>query len=371
MDGGNEFFVLFSKNYQDFCSMSFSNEIVQWYHRHKRELPWRNTRDPYVIWLSEIILQQTRVEQGLPYFYRFVAHFPSVRSFAHASEDEILRHWQGLGYYSRARNMHKAAKAVVNELGGIFPVRYHELVRLPGVGEYTAAAISSFAAGEARAVVDGNVFRVLARYFGIEEPINSPKGKRVFQTLAQELLDESDPGTYNQAIMEFGAIHCKPKNPECATCIFRTDCRALHEQKVSLLPVKTKGKASRNRYFNYFVITGADGGMYMRKRGKGDIWENLYELPLIETAEYVPAELLPGCSEVVEWFGKHARLSPVNGVVKHVLSHQNLYAQFIEVSGHKTGVEKKMNWDYVFLKDLNTLAKPKLIYSFLKAFLVE
>ncbi|WP_257666951.1 A/G-specific adenine glycosylase [Parapedobacter tibetensis] len=350
--------------------MAFSKDIKVWYLQHKRDLPWRHTQDPYVIWLSEVILQQTRVEQGMPYFHRFLSHYPDVAAFAQASEDEILLHWQGLGYYSRARNMHKAAKAVMTEYGGSFPTRYDDLIKLQGIGDYTAAAIASFSTDEAKAVVDGNVFRVLARYFGIDEPINSSKGKKLFLGLAYDLLDETHPGIYNQAIMEFGAIQCKPKNPDCANCVLRLDCRALQEGRVNQLPIKVKGKASRNRYFNYFVVLEGDR-LLMSKRDKGDIWENLYELPLIETPYQMEVFELADQKEVITCFGANADLQLMAGPIKHVLSHQNLFAQFISVNTGQASIRKKINWDYVFIKDLNTLAKPKLIYSFLKNFMVE
>lgn len=345
--------------------MAFSNDIIAWYNQHKRDLPWRHTTDPYVIWLSEIILQQTRVEQGLPYFDRFLAHYPDVVSFASASEGEILLHWQGLGYYSRARNMHRAAKAVVAEHGGVFPRSYDDLIKLKGIGEYTASAIASFSANEARAVVDGNVFRVLARYFGVDEPINSTRGQKTFKRLAKELLDDTRPGLYNQAIMEFGALQCKPKTPDCANCVLRLDCQALKEDRIGQLPVKLKGKASRNRYFNYFVVQDGDR-ILMNKRHPGDIWESLYELPLIETARHMELHELTVEESVVAHFGPQASLRLLGGPVKHVLSHQNLFAQFVAVYQHADTINKKMGWDYVLIKDLGTLAKPQLIYSFLK-----
>lgn len=352
--------------------MAFSNEIMAWYQHHKRDLPWRHTHDPYVIWLSEVILQQTRVEQGLPYFRRFLEHYPAVTDFANAPEDEILRHWQGLGYYSRARNMHAAAKTVVAEYGGVFPSRYDQLIKLKGIGEYTAAAIASFSANEAKAVVDGNVFRVLARYFGIHEPINSPKGKKLFQELAQSLLDTERPGLHNQAIMEFGALQCRPKQPLCANCVVQLECHALQSASVHQLPVKTKGRPSRNRYFNYFIVI-TDDRMLMRKRGKGDIWENLYELPLVETPQMVDVAELAYQQEVIDLFGEGVSLRAASGTIKHVLSHQNLFTQFVFVDHRDTSIAitKKIGADYVFMKDLNTLAKPKLIFSFLEKFMVE
>lgn len=351
--------------------MSFSTAIIGWYQQHKRDLPWRHSKDPYVIWLSEVILQQTRVEQGLPYFRRFLAHYPTVIDFANASEDEILRHWQGLGYYSRARNMHAAAKSVAIEHGGIFPSTYEELIKLKGVGEYTAAAIASFAADEAKAVVDGNVFRVLARYLGVDEPINSSKGKKLFIELAQSLLDERQPGLYNQAIMEFGALQCRPKNPGCEDCVMRLGCHALQTERVAQLPKKIKGKGSQNRFFNYFIVMENDR-LLMRKRGKGDIWQSLYDLPLVETPRMVEVTELSRQEEVVDFFGKNASFDIV-AAKKHILSHQNLFAQFILVNERDTlvAIEKKIGGDYVFIKDLNTLAQPKLIFSFLREFMVE
>lgn len=350
--------------------MSFSEEIVRWYRAHKRDLPWRQTRDAYVIWLSEIILQQTRVAQGLPYFERFLSHYPDVRAFAAAQEGEILRHWQGLGYYSRARNMHKAANHVVAHMDGVFPTSYEQLISLPGVGEYTAAAISSFAAGEARAVVDGNVFRVLSRYFGADTPVNSSKGKKLFQQMADDLLDPSNPAEHNQALMEFGAMLCRPKKPDCAICPVSLGCEALRTGRVGELPIKLKSKPSANRFFNYFVVREADG-LYLQQRTSGDIWENLYQLPLVETASQISVEELKSHPSVNEWFGERVRLIPLGSPVKHVLSHQNLHAQFYEVQESTDSPAKKESWDYVLLKDLNKLAKPKLIYAFLTSYLNE
>lgn len=350
--------------------MGFSDRLINWYHRNRRTLPWRQTKDPYIIWLSEVILQQTRVDQGLPYFHRFLERFPDVTTLAEASEDEVLLLWQGLGYYARARNMHQTAKAVAHHFQGVFPSSYDTLIRLKGIGEYTAAAISSFAADEPRAVVDGNVFRVLARYFGIDTPINSSAGKKMFLQLANELLDDRRPGLNNQAIMEFGAIHCRPRNPDCVSCIFRPDCRALAEERVDQLPVKTKARDSRNRYFHYFVVSEGDK-VAVRKRGKGDIWENLYELPLIETPHPIEPHELIAMEPVIDWFGPDVQLEPVGKPVKHVLSHQNLHAQFFRVRTTTPPALKKMKSNYVFKQDLDKLAKPKLILSFLKEFMVE
>ncbi|CAG0910098.1 unnamed protein product [Cyprideis torosa] len=218
----------------------FSKKIIDWYQINKRDLPWRNTKDPFTIWLSEIILQQTRVAQGLPYYQRFIKAFPNLEKLAVASEQEVLKLWQGLGYYSRARNLHYSAIYIVNELNGKFPSNYNDLLNLKGVGDYTASAIASICYNEPTAVVDGNVYRVLARYFGIETAINSTKGVKEFKLLAQELIDDDNPGTHNQAVMEFGARMCKPQNPDCLSCPLKESCVSLQKNKVNLLPFKEK-----------------------------------------------------------------------------------------------------------------------------------
>ncbi|GAA4803809.1 A/G-specific adenine glycosylase [Olivibacter ginsenosidimutans] len=345
--------------------MAFAQDIINWYHQHKRELPWRSTTNPYVIWLSEIILQQTRVEQGLPYFNRFLAKYPTIKDFAQANEDELLRLWQGLGYYSRARNMHKAARMIVEKHQGIFPTAYDTLIQLKGIGAYTAAAIASFSANEAKAVVDGNVFRVLARYFGIAEPINSPSGKKLFGQLADELLDQQDPATYNQAIMEFGALQCKPKSPDCGRCPIHLGCYARKENKVDFLPVKMKAKVSKARYFYYFIIRDRER-IAMQKRGSKDIWANMYEFPMLEMPEAVSLDALTESPSFKELFEKDIELRLVSKPKKHILSHQHIYATFIEVS--MKSCNKKNTWNYVLLKDLDTLAKPKLIFTFLREY---
>ncbi|MGK9127479.1 A/G-specific adenine glycosylase [Olivibacter sp. SA151] len=345
--------------------MLFSQEIIQWYHQNKRDLPWRNTTDPYTIWLSEIILQQTRVEQGLPYFNRFVAAYPTVRDFAEAAEGEILRLWQGLGYYSRARNMHKAAQTIMQQYDGIFPKEYNSLIKLPGIGEYTAAAIASFSSNEPKAVLDGNVFRVLARYLGISEAINTGKGKKLFSKIAEEMLDKANASVYNQAIMEFGALQCKPQSPNCAVCPISIGCYALRENKVNFLPVKVKGKASRDRYFYYFIVRDQDK-IAMQKRGSKDIWENMYEFPLIEYPIAIDLVQLKETSIFRQLFGSDCELEVISTPKKHVLSHQNIYASFIEIKNFNHLKTKKKVWNYVFIKDLDTLAKPKLIFTFLR-----
>ena len=247
--------------------MNFSNLLIQWYLHNKRDLPWRKTIDPYRIWLSEIILQQTRVDQGMAYYFKFIYNFPSVFDLAKASEEDVLKLWQGLGYYSRARNLHFSAKYIVNELKGTFPANYYNLIKLKGVGDYTASAIASICYNESTAVVDGNVYRVLARYFGINTPINTSKGIKKFKQLAQELIDSKNPGTYNQAAMELGATVCKPQKPLCNECVFNNSCVALSKNLISNLPVKVNKLKIKQRYFNYLVITTGNNKTRIEKRG--------------------------------------------------------------------------------------------------------
>ncbi|MVN90460.1 A/G-specific adenine glycosylase [Mucilaginibacter aquatilis] len=345
--------------------MNFANQLVQWYHENKRDLPWRHTTNAYIIWLSEVILQQTRVEQGLPYFNRFLAAYPTVTDFANASEDEILKLWQGLGYYSRGRNMLKTARLVRDEYKGNFPDTYQELIKLKGIGEYTAAAISSFAANEARAVVDGNVYRVLARYFGIDEPINSTKGKKLFQQLADEVLNKEQPGLHNQAMMEFGAVICKPKNPACGICMVRLGCEAFKTNATTQLPVKLKTVKVKERFFNYFLIT--DGNrILMNKRTGNDIWTGLYDLPLVETPTLPETHEIVTLPQVKAYFGPKLEIEEAFGLQKHVLTHQRLIVRFVKVKSKPVLFEP--DWFYVDIEKLHKLALPKIIFKFLTNF---
>ena len=262
--------------------LQFQELITHWYHQNKRNLPWRTTKNAYVIWLSEIILQQTRVEQGLPYFNKFLQHYPSVSDLATADEQEILNDWQGLGYYSRARNLHKTAKEVVEIYKSEFPSTYNELLKLTGIGPYTAAAIASFAFDEAKAVVDGNVYRVLSRVFDIEEAIDSTQGKKTFELLANELIDKKNPAIYNQAIMEFGALHCVPVNPDCATCPLQFQCLAYANKTITERPVKSKKTKVTPRYFVYLIELSPSQTIRIEKRKEKGIWQHLYQFPLVE-----------------------------------------------------------------------------------------
>lgn len=302
---------------------SFSSILLKWYQTNKRDLPWRHTKDPYKIWLCEIIMQQTRVAQGLSYYNRFVETFPTPLSLAQASEDQVLKLWQGLGYYSRARNLHAAAKS----MQGVFPDTYEGVRALKGVGDYTAAAICSIAYDMPYAVVDGNVYRVLSRVFGIDTPIDSADGKKQFAQLSMKLLDKQNPGDYNQAVMDFGAIVCTPQAPQCLICPLSRMCQAYHKGNQEKLPVKSQKTKVSIRYFHYIYV---EQGKYtwLAKRGAGDVWQNLYEPPLIETAHQT---IPPNAPQLKKWFGaapvKQCNLAPV----KHVLSHQVIYAYIYKV----------------------------------------
>lgn len=310
----------------------FGKVLVAWYEENRRELPWRDTNDPYLIWISEIILQQTRVVQGLDYFNRFAARFPDVRSLAEAKEDEVLKYWQGLGYYSRARNLHAAARDIMQRFSGLFPARYEDVLSLKGIGEYTAAAICSFAWNQPYAVVDGNVYRVLSRVFGIDVPIDSTEGKKFFAALAQELLLVSCPGIYNQAIMDFGAIQCVPKSPACLFCPLREKCAAFVRGEVENLPVKAGKTLVKPRYFNYFHIHYRDNVLLVQRRAK-DIWQNLYEYPLIETEKDMEWPELIRTAEYRHLWEGAGEIHVVRraGPYKHVLSHRIIYARFYEI----------------------------------------
>nr|WP_262710101.1 A/G-specific adenine glycosylase [Hymenobacter aquaticus] len=306
----------------------FAQALLEWYPRHRRDLPWRHTRNPYAIWLSEVILQQTRVKQGLPYYLDFITTYPTVHDLAAAPEDEVLRHWQGLGYYSRARNMHHTAQQVVREYAGVFPDTYNELLKLRGVGQYTAAAIASFAFGEKVAVLDGNVYRVLSRVFGITSDIAAPATRKEFQALADTLIPAAAPDEFNQAIMEFGAIQCTPVKPDCLFCPLQSQCYAFQHGMVQELPVKSKAKASRTRYFHYLVLRH-DDTLYLKKRGAKDIWQGLYDFALTETeAAELPALDLAAAVTALGGTIDTSRAEEPVLALRHVLSHQKVEARF-------------------------------------------
>ncbi len=327
------------------------------------------TTNAYVIWLSEIILQQTRVEQGLPYFNRFLEAYPTVRDFAEASESQVLKLWQGLGYYSRGRNMLYTARQIMELYQGEFPVSYDALIQLKGIGEYTAAAISSFSADEQKPVVDGNVFRVLSRYFGIHTPINSTDGRKQFLELANELIAGQIPSVYNQAIMEFGALQCKPKSPACVICPLQTGCFAKNNDLVNELPVKEKKLKKRIRYFNYFVCRNGDE-LLVNKRQSGDIWQELYDFPLIESSgNYleVPEEF---SNNLKENFGPTAIIIPLDHK-KHLLTHQTIYVQFFALDNYIINFNHNAEIKWVTLKEFDLLPQPKVISNFISSYPVD
>ena len=350
----------FSKNPQ------FSKRLINWYLENKRDLPWRETSDPYKIWLSEIMLQQTRIEQGLPYYLKFTEAFPTVFDLAKAPEDKVLKLWQGLGYYSRARNLHFTAKHVAAQLNGVFPDSYADLKKLKGVGDYTAAAIASISFKEPVAVVDGNVFRVLSRVFGVDLPINSTEGKKYFRELAETLLDREQPEIFNQAIMEFGALHCKPKNPLCETCPFNSFCLALKEDRIAGLPVKLKKTKVKKRFFNYLVFQLPDNKTILEQRKSG-IWRGLYQYPLVETEAIVNSEELIENDHFQQLLGKKEfSISLFNQQpVVHKLSHQHLYTSFWIVEMNKE------HQDAISPDELEDYPVPVLIQNFINEFDAE
>jgi len=309
-----------------------SNTLIKWYKQNKRELPWREISDPYKIWISEIILQQTRVNQGFNYYIKFIERFPTVKRLADANEDEVLKYWQGLGYYTRARNLHKAAKQIVSNFNGVFPTQHADILKLAGIGDYTAAAICSFAYNQPYAVVDGNVYRVLSRLFGIDTAIDSSSGKKEFALLAQDLLSLSEPGLHNQAIMDFGAMQCTPASPDCEKCDLQSICQAFEKDKIAQLPVKYQKTKVKNRYFNYLYITFRDG-TFLQKRTSKDIWQNLYEFPLIETDRLLSPEELIENEKFKSLFDgvNKVEILKTSNPMKHVLSHRVIFAQFISI----------------------------------------
>ncbi|WP_378186247.1 A/G-specific adenine glycosylase [Aquimarina sp. W85] len=349
--------------------MEFGKKLIIWYLEHKRDMPWRQTKDPYSIWLSEIILQQTRVRQGLPYYLAFKSSFPTVFDLAAASEEKVLKLWQGLGYYSRARNLHFTAQYVVNEYNGIFPKDYNGLIKLKGIGDYTASAIASICYKEVVPVIDGNVYRVLSRIFGIETPINSSPALKEFKGLAAELIDRTSPDVFNQAIMEFGAIQCKPQSPDCTVCPFNDRCFAMQNNKVSVLPVKLKKLKIKKRYFNYIIFKLPDGKVMFQQRKNVGIWEGLYEFPLIESDKLQEATEL----QKEEAFLQLVTEQPFSlSIYKeepiiHKLSHQHLYTRFYIVALAKAPILKE-NQYLISAETIHEYPVPVLIGNFIESF---
>ncbi|MCL2097216.1 MAG: A/G-specific adenine glycosylase [Bacteroidales bacterium] len=329
-------------------------------------MPWKGTADPYKIWLSEIILQQTRVEQGYDYYLRFVQQYPTVKVLAAAPIDEVLKLWQGLGYYSRARNLHYTAQIIANEFKGKFPTSYKSLLNLKGVGEYTAAAIASFAYNEAVVAIDGNGYRILSRFFGVETPIDTTTGKKEIYALVEELLPRKEAGRFNQALMDFGSLVCTPKNTQCAACPLSEACFAFNHAKVAALPIKSKKVAVRSRYFHYFIVS--DGHYtYLHKRSANDIWKGLYEFPLIETTAPTEVDHIIEQQLFKSLFGKYApKITAYSQVIKHQLTHQRLWTRFYAIK--LDAMPKRLAKDFckVPIAQIETYSIPRLIDAFLE-----
>jgi A/G-specific adenine glycosylase len=354
--------------------MKFSDKIINWYEANKRNLPWRVTSDPYKIWLSEIILQQTRVGQGISYYQKFEQTYPDVKSLASANEQDILKLWQGLGYYSRARNLHKAAKIIAMEYDGKFPQTYTDIKALPGVGDYTAAAISSIAFNQVYPVIDGNVIRVISRNFGVKRIISSKTGKKEITTIAHRLIDTDDPGTYNQALMEFGTLYCKPQNPECDKCIFCDNCFAYKNRMVDQLPLKVKPIKRKKRYFHYLILKIRKNNKtytLLNKRLEKDIWQSLYDFPLIEKDKRIASHNM---KEILKSeFYPDINLNLKNTFeYKHILTHQQIFARFYVAELKENNADvlwiEKLRKKYVLINidSFSNYPIPRLIEKFIK-----
>lgn len=342
--------------------MTFSKTLIDWYANNARELPWRQTKDPYLIWISEIILQQTRVDQGLPYYWSFVKSFPNVLKLHQASEDQVLKLWQGLGYYSRARNMKIAAKQIVVNFNGAFPTNYKDIIGLKGIGPYTAAAIASLAFNLPHAVVDGNVYRVLSRYYGIDLAINSTEGQKKFNELAHEVMETKNIGTYNQAIMEFGALYCKPQNPDCDHCPLSSACEAKSSNRVSQLPVKLKKLNIKNRYLNFFLLSNGNE-ILIEKRDYLNIWKGLYQLPMIETEEPITEKALLEHENFVSLLnGQKFEVFSIQEM-QHKLTHRLLFIRFYHLKVEDLSL---FSYQKVKISELGSYAFPKPIEKFLE-----
>ena len=346
--------------------MDFTRVLLEWYRKNSRDLPWRRTRDPYLVWLSEIILQQTRIDQGLPYYERFVITFPDITALASAGEEQVLKLWQGLGYYSRARNLLETAVRIQRDYGGKFPSEYKKIRELKGIGDYTAAAIASIAFGLPYPVVDGNVLRFYARFYGIEESVDSGKVKNLVTRLAEAHISHDAPGDFNQAIMEFGATVCRPSNPSCEDCVVRSGCKALAENFVSKIPARTAKNPAKQRYINYFVIVSESiqGKMvFLNKRAEDDIWKGLFDFPFFETDDRTDPGEVPESSEIArQVLRQKGRCVSVSGMYTHILTHQRLHARFFRFA-----CESEIDLDFlkVPLSKVHEYPVPRLIDRYL------
>lgn len=339
---------------------NFSHILIRWYEKNKRDLPWREVESPYHVWLSEIMLQQTQVSQGLPYYERFINTFPDVFSLAEAEEQEVLKLWQGLGYYSRARNLHVTAKVIAYEMNGVFPNTYHQLIKLKGIGDYTAAAIASICFNEAVPTIDGNVYRVLSRIFGLKTPINEHKAKAEFKSLAQSLMTGDDPGTFNQAMMEFGALQCTPKNPDCDKCPVIHMCYAFENNMIDKLPAKTKKVKVKKRFFDYLIFHFPQNKTLLRKREKQDIWRHLYEFPLIESDHFPDPDFIHQEAKIIASVDQIKLLTPQP--IKHKLTHQEINIRFWKVESYDN------NNDSIVWESIGEHPLPIVIHNFLETY---
>ena len=344
--------------------MKISKILRNWYEINKRDLPWRKEKDPYRIWVSEVILQQTRVNQGIDYYYRFIEAFPDIHSLAESEIDEIFKVWQGLGYYSRARNMHTAAKTIVKDFNNDFPAEYKDIIKLSGVGPYIAAAVASQAFGHPYAAIDSNVIRVISRLFGVRGDVRSATVKKKIEEFAVLLLDTSDPGNHNQAMMEFGALLCTPIKPKCNICPLNLRCEAFADNMVHELPARYIKKASRKRYFYYYIIKSA-GKIFIKKRFENDIWRTLYEFPLIETPMALnDSGIIERLTSVWEPDAKLLSVKKISPQIKHILSHQHIYARFVHVE-FLGGIQKE-KWIAINTEDYEKYAFPALIVNYVR-----
>lgn len=344
----------------------FSSTLMKWYGKNARNFPWIKEKDPYRIWLSEIILQQTRVEQGLPYYQKFIRQYPSVCDLAHAHEKEVFRLWQGLGYYNRCKNLLATAKKICHQWEGQFPENYDEIIKLPGIGEYTAAALASFAFGLPHAAVDGNAQRVLARYFGIHKPVNSAEGKKYFKALANRVLNKKDPASFNQAMMDFGATVCIPRQPHCQQCPLTSGCKAFKLQKTEELPLKQARRIPKARFIHYFVICRA-GRIYIQKRTGKDIWPNLHEFIFYEENKLLNKNTWQKTTLFRSLTQKNRILDlEISPVFKHQLTHQTLYVKFMLIRLQKPPVLPDNNYFAITLDQLDQYAFPRVITLYLE-----
>ncbi|MEI6852496.1 MAG: A/G-specific adenine glycosylase [Bacteroidota bacterium] len=348
--------------------MTFSHNLISWYHKNKRDLPWRKTDDLYHIWVSEIIMQQTRVAQGTQYYHRFLERFPDIISLVEADESEVLKIWQGLGYYSRARNMHEAARQILNDHNGIFPSDYKSLIKIKGIGSYTAAALLSFGYNLPYPVIDGNVKRILSRLFAIDQPINSPKAETLFIEKLNTIFDTKNPADFNQAIMEFGALQCKPGLPDCPVCVFNKICIANKQGTVGQYPLIAKKAAEIKRYLYYIVpvfYRGTTAFTFIQKRSANDIWKNLYEFPLIEANRALSVEEVLMTDEFIAMFPQEYKVKSASAPLVHKLTHRTIHARFIWIE--LKSPLKKTHLPEIKLSDIRSLPVSRLTDKYLNS----